>query len=132
MQGNALRDPQNPPDAKHKFGVTCLGAHFLESVPLHPSMKNSVDVSRPGHTGMHCMTRISDRMQKHKFALTCPVALFVESILIRPEHEKQCRCLTPRTLWTVLRDPQIPPNAKTQVRLNVPRHAFLESVPVPP
>jgi hypothetical protein len=32
----ALRDPQIPPDAKHKFGVTCLGVLFLESVLVPP------------------------------------------------------------------------------------------------
>jgi hypothetical protein len=31
---NALRDPQIPLDAKHKFLVMCLDAIFIESVPV--------------------------------------------------------------------------------------------------
>jgi hypothetical protein len=32
MHRNALPEPQILPDAKHKFGVTCLDALFVESV----------------------------------------------------------------------------------------------------
>jgi hypothetical protein len=42
-------------------------------------MKNSIDVSRPGHTEMHYMTRRSHLMQKRKFGVTCPFTLFLES-----------------------------------------------------
>jgi hypothetical protein len=31
---------------KHKFGVTCPGAFFMESIPIAPSMKNSVSTFR--------------------------------------------------------------------------------------
>jgi hypothetical protein len=53
-------------------------------------MKNSVDVSNPGHTEMHYVTHISHLMQKHMFILMCPIAHFVESVLVPPELEKQC------------------------------------------
>jgi hypothetical protein len=33
MHRNALRDPQIPPDGKHKFGITCPGALFMETAP---------------------------------------------------------------------------------------------------
>jgi hypothetical protein len=36
MQGNALRDPQIPPDAKHKFGVICTIVLFVKFVPVLP------------------------------------------------------------------------------------------------
>jgi hypothetical protein len=31
---NVLRDPQILPDAKHKFGGTCLNVLFVESIPI--------------------------------------------------------------------------------------------------
>jgi hypothetical protein len=37
----ALRDPQIPLMQKHKFGVTCPSALFMETAPGPPSMKNS-------------------------------------------------------------------------------------------
>jgi hypothetical protein len=71
MQRNALGDPQVPPDAKHKFGVMCLGALFFESVPVPPKHEKScVDVSHLGHTDMHYMTRRSHLVLKHKTRYT--------------------------------------------------------------
>jgi hypothetical protein len=76
---------------KHKFGVACPGALFME-IALGPSEheKYCVDVSRPGRTGMPYVNSRSHRMQKHKFGKTCPGALFMEFVLGPPEHEKYC------------------------------------------
>jgi hypothetical protein len=69
MHQNALYDPQIPPNAKHKFGITCPGTLFVESGPtqarkiVHPRFM-------PGCTGMHHVTCTSLRMQKHKFGIT--------------------------------------------------------------
>jgi hypothetical protein len=74
---------------KHKFGVTCPGALFVESVPIPPEQeKCRVEVSRPGRTTMHYMTYRSHRMQKHKFSVTSPIVLFLESDPVPPEHAK--------------------------------------------
>jgi hypothetical protein len=88
MHSNALRDPQIPPDTKNKFGVTCLDALFLESVPVPPEQEKwCIDDSCPRHTAMHYVTHRSYRMQ-NKFGVTCLGALFMESILVPDEHEK--------------------------------------------
>jgi hypothetical protein len=50
--------------------------------------KGCADVSHPGCTRMHYVTRRSHQMQKHKSGITCPDALFAISILVPPEHEK--------------------------------------------
>jgi hypothetical protein len=71
---------------KHKFGVTCPNAPFIESIPVPTEHeKECVDVSL---TGMHYMTCRSHRMHKHKFTITCPDTLFVKSVPVPPEHEK--------------------------------------------
>jgi hypothetical protein len=42
---------------KHKFGVMCLGALFVESVLVPPKHEKECDhVSCPGHTRMHYVT----------------------------------------------------------------------------
>jgi hypothetical protein len=41
-----------------------------------------------------------------------------------PEHENSASMFHARTQWNVLRDPQLPPDAKTQVRHNVSRSTF--------
>jgi hypothetical protein len=65
---------------KHNFGVTCLGVLFVESIPVPPeNEKYCIDVSRPGHTRMHYVTRKSHWMEKHKFSVTCPSALFMDN-----------------------------------------------------
>ncbi len=65
---------------KHKFGVTCPGALFVESVlEPHEYEIYCVNISHPGRIRMHYMTRISHRMQKHKFGVTCPSALLMET-----------------------------------------------------
>jgi hypothetical protein len=47
-QRNALRDPLIQPDAKTQFGVTCLGAIIVASIPVSPEHeKYCVDVSCP-------------------------------------------------------------------------------------
>jgi hypothetical protein len=74
---------------KHKFGVTCPGALFVESVPVPPEHEQlCVDVSRPGCTRMHYVTHRSHRMQKYKFGVTCPDMLFMKTAPGPPEHEK--------------------------------------------
>jgi hypothetical protein len=56
---------------KHKFGVKCPDALFVESEPVPAEQtKECVNVSRPVCTTMHYMTRRSHRMQKHKFGVT--------------------------------------------------------------
>jgi hypothetical protein len=88
-QHNALGDLQIPLDAKHKFGITCPYALFLESVSVPPKHEKwCFDVSCPGRTTMHYVTHVSHRMQKQKFGVRCPVTHFVESVLVPPEHEK--------------------------------------------
>jgi hypothetical protein len=55
----------------------CPAALFLESVPFpHEHEKYCVDVSYTGRTGMHYVTRMSQRMQKQKFGVTCLDASF--------------------------------------------------------
>jgi hypothetical protein len=74
---------------KHKFGETCPGTLFVESVPGPPEHeKYCVDVSCLGHTKMHYVTRKTHRMQKHMFGVTCPSTLFMKSVPVTPEHEK--------------------------------------------
>jgi hypothetical protein len=43
-----------------------------------------------------------------------------------------CRCFVPQTHRNAQRDPQIPPDAKTQVRRNVSSALFMETAPGPP
>jgi hypothetical protein len=87
---NALADRQIPPDAKkHKFGITCSDALFVESAPVPlKHEKLCVDVSWPGSSRMQYMTRRTHGLQKHKFGITCPGTLFMETTLGQPEHEK--------------------------------------------
>jgi hypothetical protein len=74
---------------KHKFGIMCPCALFVESVPVPPQQKKlCIDVSHTGHTGMHCITHNFHRMQKHKFSVMCPDVFFVESLPVAPKHEK--------------------------------------------
>jgi hypothetical protein len=62
---------------KHKFGVTCPRALFMETAPGPPKHEIlCVDISRPGRTGMHYVTRISHWMQKYMFGVACPSAVF--------------------------------------------------------
>jgi hypothetical protein len=71
---------------KHKFGVTCLVALFMESVLVPPEHeKLCINIWR---NGMHYATHRSHQMQKHKFGVTCPSTLFVVSVSVPPEHVK--------------------------------------------
>jgi hypothetical protein len=62
------------------FIKTALGPLELE--------KYCVDVSRPGSTRMHYVTRSFHRMQKLKFGVMSPDALSMETAPSPPEHEK--------------------------------------------
>jgi hypothetical protein len=74
---------------KHKFDVTCPGAHFLEYVPVpHEHEIQCLAVSYTGCTGIHYVTRISHQMQKHKFGVMCLDALLLESVPVPSEQEK--------------------------------------------
>jgi hypothetical protein len=74
---------------KHKFGVTCPSALLMKTAPgPHEHEKECVDVSHPGRTEMHYMTRKSHQRQKHKFGVTCLEAIFVDSLPVPSEHEK--------------------------------------------
>jgi hypothetical protein len=65
---------------KHKFGVTCPTALFVEFLLVPPKHeKYCSDFSRPRRTGMHYVTLRSHRMQKHKFGVMYPDALFMET-----------------------------------------------------
>jgi hypothetical protein len=89
MHRNALRDPQIPPNAKHKLDATCPDALFVKSVPVPPEHeKSGVDVSRPGRTRMHYVTHRSHRMQKYMLGKMCFCTLLVQFVLVSPEHEK--------------------------------------------
>jgi hypothetical protein len=69
----------------------CFGALMVETAPDPPEHeKLCIDVSRPGRTRMHYVTKRSHRIQKHKFSVTCPSTPFVESTLVPPEQEKYC------------------------------------------
>jgi hypothetical protein len=59
MHYNALRDPQILPDAKHRFDIMCPSALFVGSIPVTDEHeKYCIDISRPGRSGMHYVTRI--------------------------------------------------------------------------
>jgi hypothetical protein len=76
---------------KHKFGIMCRDALFVESLPDTPKHeKVCVDVLQLRRTGMHYVTCTSHGMQKHKISVMCPGALFVESTPVPPQLEKQC------------------------------------------
>jgi hypothetical protein len=73
---------------KYKFGGMCPDALIVESIPVPPkNEKLCIDVSHPGCSRMHYVTRMSHRMQKRKLGVTCPDMLFVESISVPPDHE---------------------------------------------
>jgi hypothetical protein len=94
---NALRDPQIQLDARHKFGLTCPGALFVESLPVpHEHEKIVHRCFMPRMHRMHYVTRISQWMQKRKFDVTCPVVLFMETAPVPIEHEKYHQILHPR------------------------------------
>jgi hypothetical protein len=74
---------------KHKFGVTCLGALFVETALCPPEHEKwCIDFFRLGRTSTHYVTRRSLSMEKHKFGVTCSSVLLVESVPIRCDHEK--------------------------------------------
>jgi hypothetical protein len=73
---------------EHKFNVMCPGALFMETAQSPPEHEKwCVDVSQPGRTGMHYVTRRSHRMQKHRFIVTCPGVLFVETVPVPSEKK---------------------------------------------
>jgi hypothetical protein len=77
---------RSPAMQKHMFIVMCPGSLFMEtalSPPMHE--KECVDISRPGRTGMHHLTRRSHRMQKHKL---CKMYSFSETAKGPQSHKK--------------------------------------------
>jgi hypothetical protein len=80
---------------------------------------------------MHYVTRICHQMQKHKFNVTRADALFFEAAQVPPEHETLCVDVLRRRGGNALCDPQIPPDAKTQVYDKLSRSIFVESIVVP-
>jgi hypothetical protein len=89
MHRNSLHDPHRSHQMqKHKFGVTCSDALFVESAPAPPKHeKLCIDISWPGRTGMHYVTRRSLRMQENKFGVMCPSVFFMEAAPDPPKHE---------------------------------------------
>jgi hypothetical protein len=74
---------------KHNFGVTCPDMLSMETTTGSPGdEKECVDISYPGCTVIHYVTRISHRTQNHKFGVMCPDTIFMESALGLPDHEK--------------------------------------------
>jgi hypothetical protein len=114
------------PIQKHKFGITCRGKFFMESAPVPPEHeKYCIDVSHPGCTRIHYVTSRSHQMQKHEFGIRCSSMLFMQTAPVPPEHEKSCVDVSrPGCMGNTQRDPQMPPNAKTQVRRNISLSAF--------
>jgi hypothetical protein len=111
---------------KHNFGVTCPDTLFMETAPDPPEHeKYCIDLSCPECTGMLYVTHRSHQIQKHKFGITCPGGAFYGNRTGPTQLSKMvCRHLTPRTHRNALRDPQILPDAKTQVQHNVSWCAF--------
>jgi hypothetical protein len=99
---------------KHKFGVMCPGALFMETTSGPPKQeKYCVDVSRPGRTRIHYVICRSHQIQKHKFDVMCPDALFVESVPVPSEHKNSELMFRARTHRNAPRDRHIPPDSKT-------------------
>jgi hypothetical protein len=74
---------------KQKFNVTCPITYFVESEPVpREHEKLCVDILHLGRTGVHYVTRRSDRMQKNKFSTMCPEVLFVKAVPVPLKHEK--------------------------------------------
>jgi hypothetical protein len=110
---------------KHKNGVTCPGAPFMESAPGPPMQeKLCVNVSCPGRSGMDYVTRRCHRMQKHEICNVSRCAFCEKGT--RPTGA--WKIVRPRFMpWThrnALRDLYIPLDVKTQVWRNMSRHAF--------
>jgi hypothetical protein len=64
-------------------------ALFIEIAPgLLEHEKWCVDISHPGRTGKHYMTRRFHLMLKHSFGVMCPGPLFTETTVSLPMQEK--------------------------------------------
>jgi hypothetical protein len=124
---NALTDQQIALDArKPKFSVTCLIVLFFGSA-LDPSEheKWCVNVSRPGRTRTHYVTRRSYRMRKHKFVgIQCQCAFVGIHGGPTRAWKKECQCFAPWTHPNAIRDRQISLDAKIQVWHNILSRAF--------
>jgi hypothetical protein len=71
---------------KHKCGVTCLGAAFVQ---FHPSTKDSASTFHiPDAPESTMWPTDLTGCKKDTFSTTCPGVLFVQSILVSPKHEK--------------------------------------------
>jgi hypothetical protein len=89
MHRNALCGLHTPIDEKHTFGLTCLDALFLESIPVpHEQEKECINVSRPGRTAMNNVIQQILPDAKHNFGIKCPSVLLVKSVLVKHELEK--------------------------------------------
>jgi hypothetical protein len=102
---------------KHNSGITSPGMVLMGSTPGPPEHeKYCVNVSRTGCPQMHYVTHRSHEMQKYKFDVTCPGALLVVCALGQPSMKNSS--MHPNTL----REPQVAPDVKRQVRHNVSLH----------
>jgi hypothetical protein len=73
---------------KHNFGVMCPDMLFMKTTPAPlEHEKLCIDVSRPGRTRMHYVSRGSHRMQK-KVWCNVSDSFSVESVLVPHEHQK--------------------------------------------
>jgi hypothetical protein len=67
----------------------CPDTVFVETAPVPPTHeKYYIDISHRGRTGLHYMTRRSNRIQKLMFGITCPLVVFMETAPGPPVHEK--------------------------------------------
>jgi hypothetical protein len=115
---------------KQKFGVTCSSALFMETAPGLPEHeKYCVDVSLPGLSEMHYVTRSSHRMQKHMFGVTCPDAHFIETARAR-KIVHQCFASGCTGLHYVTRKSHR--MQKHMLGIMCPRMLFMKTAPDPP
>jgi hypothetical protein len=67
----------------------CPSALFMETALGAPEHEIwYIDISRPGRTVVHYVTRSSHQMQKHNFYKMCPSTLFIEIVPGPHKHEK--------------------------------------------
>jgi hypothetical protein len=105
MHQNALRDPQIAPDAKTQF------CHNVSWDAFHGNCTGLTWAWK-----IVCW-RFTDRMNQK--ALCDPTLFLLKPYQSHPSMKNSVRRFMPRRHWNAVHDPQIPPNAKRQVRRNV-------------
>jgi hypothetical protein len=129
-----------PPLEKYKYDtwrILPVKCYIDNSVRLRSCIRNvnnppehekwCANVSCPRCTRIQNMTRGSHRMQKNKLGIKCPSTLFVIFVPVPPEYEIVHRRFTPQMHRKVLRNPQIPPNAKSHLWRNMSWRAVCQT-----